>query len=82
MKPQIDRSKIKRVYSGKPGCACGCRGSYSESKASITKTLKRYEEAEEQAIKTIEASGDDGEILFWDSADGERTYTIYLRSEA
>jgi hypothetical protein len=25
---QIDLSTVKRVYSGKPGCGCGCRGEY------------------------------------------------------
>ena len=24
----IDIATIKRVYSGKPGCGCGCRGQY------------------------------------------------------
>ena len=25
---QIDVTKVRKVYSGRPGCACGCRGSY------------------------------------------------------
>lgn len=32
--------KVLRVYSGKPGCGCGCKGSYSESKGMVTKTLR------------------------------------------
>lgn len=29
MNLKIDRSDIGKVYSGKPGCMCGCRGKYS-----------------------------------------------------
>lgn len=25
----IDITKVKRVYSGKPGCMCGCNGKYA-----------------------------------------------------
>ena len=28
---KIDSTKVKKVYSGKPGCMCGCRGSYRYS---------------------------------------------------
>lgn len=28
--PAIDTTKISRVYSGKPGCMCGCKGKYTE----------------------------------------------------
>ncbi len=31
--------KVAKVYSGKPGCTCGCRGKYSTSKAQITRVL-------------------------------------------
>jgi hypothetical protein len=24
----MDKTKIERVYSGRPGCRCGCRGKY------------------------------------------------------
>lgn len=27
---EIKFENVKRVYSGKPGCMCGCRGKYSE----------------------------------------------------
>lgn len=29
---KIERSAVKRVYSGKPGCMCGCRGFYRSTK--------------------------------------------------
>lgn len=79
MKPRIDRAKIKRVYSGKPGCACGCLGNYSESKGSITKVLKKFDEA----FAVNEMTGLDGEtIIYWDSPDRSRTYTIYLQNDS
>lgn len=29
----IDVSKVRSVYSGRPGCACGCRGTYKHAAA-------------------------------------------------
>ena len=26
---QIDLSKVRKVYSGRPGCMCGCRGKWT-----------------------------------------------------
>jgi hypothetical protein len=28
-------ANVERVYSGKPGCMCGCRGTYSISPRSV-----------------------------------------------
>lgn len=30
---------IKRTYSGKPGCACGCRGTYTPATPRNTKAM-------------------------------------------
>lgn len=35
MATTIDGLRIVRVYSGKAGCACGCRGKYSEAPAQV-----------------------------------------------
>ena len=85
MKPiLIQRGKITRVYSGRPGCACGCRGNYSSSKGSITKILKVYADT---LASTIKEGGDDnmtsdGEhFVYWESPDGARAYTIYFKKE-
>jgi hypothetical protein len=32
---QIDVNTIKRVYTGKPGCMCGCRGKYTKPDESM-----------------------------------------------
>lgn len=34
-----DPSKFGSVYSGRPGCACGCRGKHSEKRGQITRVL-------------------------------------------
>ena len=32
MTPKFEN--VKRVYSGRPGCMCGCRGTYSDAERS------------------------------------------------
>ena len=32
----IERDKVVKAYSGKPGCCCGCRGKYYRSGASAS----------------------------------------------
>lgn len=78
-KPTINPNQIGRVYSGRPGCACGCRGNYSESKRSVNHVLKLYNQTPEDRIESTQGIGDDGMIYFWDSEDGNRTYSIYLK---
>lgn len=41
----LDRNSIQSVYSGKPGCTCGCRGkhSYAEAHRAVTSKLRGYE---------------------------------------
>lgn len=41
---QLDRADVVRVYSGRPGCACGCRGNYSTNPATITRIVNRMKE--------------------------------------
>ena len=33
--------QFERVYSGRPGCMCGCRGNYSSHKSSITRVVNK-----------------------------------------
>ena len=35
----IDRSTITKVYSGRPGCGCGCRGRYYTDARNITRIV-------------------------------------------
>jgi len=36
----LDPSRVERVYSGRPGCGCGCRGKYYEDARNIKRVLK------------------------------------------
>lgn len=40
----IDPSTIVRVYSGKPGCGCGCNGKYYEDTRNIRRVVKKINE--------------------------------------
>lgn len=37
---EIDPTTIKKVYSGKPGCGCGCKGNYFEDERNIRRIVK------------------------------------------
>lgn len=72
-KPEIQIEKIREVYTGRPGCACGCRGTYSESPRTMKHVLKKFAEASK-------VFGFEGGVYF-DNEDGTRTYTIYFKNE-
>lgn len=38
---QIDGKTILRVYTGRQGCMCGCRGSYSTNPATIKRMVAK-----------------------------------------
>jgi len=38
---QLDYSQVVRVYSGRPGCMCGCRGSYRYPKGTDVAEMDR-----------------------------------------
>lgn len=40
----IDATKVVKVYSGRPGCGCGCRGKYSTNPATIKRIVKTMNE--------------------------------------
>jgi len=55
----IDPSTIARVYSGKPGCGCGCRGSYYDDARNINRVVKLMNSraAAGETIRQGEAAG-------------------------
>jgi hypothetical protein len=80
MKTLINAAQITKVYTGAPGCACGCRGNYSTAKNVISKVLKIYNKTEVEAVQEGSMPSLDGEnFVFWDNAEGTRTYTIYFK---
>ena len=42
---KLDVERISAVYSGRLGCACGCRGNHTSNPRSIRLIAKRIEEA-------------------------------------
>lgn len=38
---KVTTEMVVRVYSGRPGCGCGCKGTYSESQRSKTIILNK-----------------------------------------
>lgn len=79
----ISTSDVTQVYSGKPGCSCGCRGKYTEAsdaspsaRALVTKVVRMLNESP----RTRRNDGDalsGGPILYLDT--DRRTYAVYLK---
>lgn len=64
---QIDPTTIAKVYSGKPGCGCGCRGRYFTDERNIRRVVKIMN-AREREIVRIDGpifSVEDDTRYFW-----------------
>jgi len=71
----IDRSQVAKVYSGRPGCACGCRGKHSETPRSITLIVNKLNAFIAAGLNVI----DDlqfGNVSFQTDS---RLYIVYLK---
>lgn len=42
---KVDTADIVKVYSGKPGCACGCKGNYFEDARNIKRVVGMINDA-------------------------------------
>lgn len=56
--PLIDLSKIASVYSGRPGCMCGCRGKYHYATQYLAAERKKQgdidpKEVSDRSVKII-----------------------------
>lgn len=64
---------IGRVYSGKPGCMCGCNGKYYEQGPMVKKVLNRLRNDPNLMVQ-------DNYILYIDhKLRPTRNYVIYLK---
>jgi len=70
----MDTSKhnIKRVYSGKPGCMCGCRGKYTESGAQVTKVYNMVMNHPDVKFSEV------GKCAYLEPV-GNRNYVVYFK---
>lgn len=64
----FDRKIIASVYSGRDGCACGCRGTHSSKKGSITRVVNKFK----ANIDLVKLS-DDHAFMH----DNDRMYVVY-----
>jgi len=54
---KIDRSKVRLVYVGKPGCMCGCRGQYFTTPQYAAEVAEaRGYALEEQEVNEVEVA--------------------------
>lgn len=81
---------IFQVYSGRPGCACGCQGTYYCSSAEGAEDSTTYNPKEVTRISRLVAK--DPRTVRLESVGGEqvlvldvsrtRTYSVYLSPDA
>lgn len=66
-------TQIDRVYSGRQGCMCGCRGTYSTSPSEVTRVVNKLL-ANMSSVDIGEASGGG---LYFAATVGKREYAVY-----
>jgi hypothetical protein len=72
MQDIFEKADIVRVYSGRNGCACGCRGKYSTNKGSITKVYNKLMANIDQV--DIDESWDNAALVL-----NDRLYIAYTK---
>ena len=74
----IDFEKVLKVYNGKQGCACGCRGNYSDAtrtvKSTLTKMSKRFH-WEENRFEVLKGLGAEYIVCLEGPDRANRLYT-------
>lgn len=72
---QIDPTAIKTVYSGRPGCGCGCRGKYFTDQRNITRVVRAINKAlgadSQDWLRTGVDDNAEGQVFF---AENETRY--------
>lgn len=73
MNLNIKIESIEKIYTGKSGCMCGCRGKYVEGKTvgRVLKNMQRFVEN-----NSLQVTYEGGHIFV---DDGNRTYVIYTK---
>jgi len=74
----LTSEQVLRVYSGRPGCGCGCRGNYSDTKAAKTRALNVLRnEAPLGDVSVTAGMNGQGLILAWETESRYRW--VYLK---
>lgn len=70
--------EVCQVYAGRPGCMCGCRGTYRETSAAIKRALSDLR-AQDPARVELD---DETLCISWENEAGTRVRVLYLRPRA
>ena len=76
----LPREEIARVYSGKPGCGCGRKGSYSESKGQITRVLNAMRERASEVQMDLWEKDSEGIVGCLSLEDDSRYRWVYIKA--
>lgn len=74
----LEPSDVRRAYSGKPGCGCGCRGTYRNGESVLA---ARNIGAMRSRIGEVGIQVDDAEIIFY-LEDDKRYRWLYVERQA
>ena len=80
----LNLSEVTRVYTGKSGCMCGCRGKYHEKPGLIRRIVANMAAyaAEHGMAVMVETHGDLSRCVFLEAPGREyHAYVLYLKPE-
>jgi hypothetical protein len=72
----LDPAKVARVYSGKPGCGCGCRGKYWDDGRNVRRVVKAMKAHLDEAEEAGRQDSTGCHVVFVQTAT--RYYWAYL----
>lgn len=75
----LTKENVVRVYSGKTGCACGCRGNYTDKPASITRIFNTTKPMTPYFVFDNSSLGRDT-ISYWFETD-TRYYMVEIKKD-
>lgn len=74
----IDSSRITKVYSGRKGCACGCRGTYSYAVRYASQRPSYYEGSDGVSDRRVRAVAARVESLL---REGDRVQRVIFNDD-
>ncbi len=74
----LDPSTVVRSYSGRHGCACGCRGNYSDKRSVINACIAKMRRLADSGAIGVWMSSTDGRPSFIVVDTETRTSAIYF----
>jgi len=81
---KVKADKVVRIYSGRPGCMCGCQGTYYEDRKAIARivaNMNKFVANGNAEFEVDEINGKVSNYVFAENReDGgpQRTYVAYF----